>query len=105
MSEGIDSRMYFAAAASARMTNTALMFAVRINLIIVGRPEISPIATVMITSDGEEDGSICVGVKTHNGQSPVMCSSGERPKSGRSHHWVDQLREGKNGRSDREIGL
>jgi hypothetical protein len=88
MSEGIDSRMCFAAAASARMTNVALMFAVRIDLIVVARSWISPIATVMIMSDGEEDGSICVGVKTHDRQSPVMCGSGERPKSGRSHHWA-----------------
>jgi hypothetical protein len=89
MMEGIDSRRCFAAAASARMTNWALMFAVRIDLIVVGRPWISPIATVMITSDGEEDGSICVCVKTHHRQSPVMCGSGERPKSGRSGQWVD----------------
>jgi hypothetical protein len=67
MSEGIDSRMCFAAADSARMTTAALIFAVRIDLIVVGRPWISPIATVMMTSDGEEEGSICVGIKTHNG--------------------------------------
>jgi hypothetical protein len=76
MSEGIDSRMFFAVAASARITNVALIFAVPIYLIVVGRPWISPIATVMITSDEKEDGSIWVDIKTYNGQSPVVCSSG-----------------------------
>jgi hypothetical protein len=56
----------------------------------------------MITFDGEEDGSICIGVKTYKGQFPITYGSGERPKSGRSHHWVDQFSEGTNGRSDRE---
>jgi hypothetical protein len=51
-----------------------------------GEAVISPIATVMMTSDGEEDESICVGVKAHNGQSPIVCGSGERPNSGCSHH-------------------
>jgi hypothetical protein len=49
--------MCFTAATSVRMTNAALMFPVRIYLIVVGRPWISPIATVMITSDGDEDES------------------------------------------------
>jgi hypothetical protein len=81
-----------AAVESARMTTAEAIREVRIERMVVGRPWISPIATVMITSLGDDDGAIWVGVKLQSVQRFVEVGSAGKD----FHHWVDQGSEGVN---------
>ena len=60
--------IFSAATESTRTISAPYITAVLIDLIVVGSPYISPIATVITTSDSDDEGSSCLAVKLQSGQ-------------------------------------